>query len=227
MRPILLIEDDLDLADSLHKVLSNAGYDVTKISDGNEAIPTLKSTSFQLIIIDWGLPNKAGIDIVRELRNEGRVTPVIFLTGKSDIASKETGLDAGADDYLIKPFSSQELLARIAALLRRPAFLVGDKLEVGTISLDRREAMACCGEVNLDLTAKEFALLEFLSLHPNQPFTAGKLLSSVWPSATDSGEETVRTWIFSLRKKLSKVGEQNLLITLDGGGYLLKRENVP
>jgi DNA-binding response OmpR family regulator len=221
MAKVLLVEDDEQLADSVRTALLFDHHSVEVAHDGETATHLLRLSEYDLIILDWGLPGQlTGIEVCRNYRSTGGKTPVIMLTGKSEVADKAAGLDSGADDYMPKPFHIKELSARVRALLRRPATYTGTILNAGSLSLDPIKHRAFKGEAPLSLLPKEFALLEFMMRHPNQVFTPEALLAHVWPSDTDATVAALRTTMKRLRAKIDPEGE--LLRTEHGVGYMLE-----
>lgn len=191
------------------------------VEDGEEALHRLKVSEYDLVILDWTLPKLAGVEVLKEHRRLGGQTPVLMLTGKDKISDKEEGFDAGADDYLTKPFHGKELTVRIKALLRRPPNLVKDVLRVGELVLEKENFSVRRGESEIRLLPKEFALLEFLMRHPNQVFSAEALLERVWVSESESTVEAVTTCIKRLRRKLESDGTPSPIATVHGVGYKL------
>lgn len=227
MAKILIVEDDLDLRAIVEDWLKHEHHVVECASRGNEAVELLNIYPYDLIILDWELPELNGIQILRQFRNRGGRTPVLMLTGKGALDEKETGLDSGADDYLTKPFHMKELSARIRALLRRPAEPGETLITVGDLSLNPTTFAVTRGGAQIKLLPKEFALLEFLMRHPDQVFSAEALLDRVWRSDSDAAPETVRTCIKRLRKKLDSESEESLIQTLHGIGYKLHCPGEP
>jgi DNA-binding response OmpR family regulator len=220
MAKVLLIEDDKDLANMVRTYLLFEHHSVESLFDGQRATEYLRSFPYDVIILDWELPEKSGIEVLKEFREHGGTTPVLMLTGKTDISEKEKGLDAGADDYLAKPFEMRELGARVRALLRRPAMTLSNTLRAGDIVLDASKYKAWKLDQPISLVPKEFKLLEFFMRHPNQVFTPEALLNRVWPTESESTEEALRTAIKRLRKKIDPDGK--LLRTIHGVGYILE-----
>jgi DNA-binding response OmpR family regulator len=220
MAKVLLIEDDKDLANMVRTYLLFEHHSVESLFDGQRAAEYLRSFPYDVIILDWELPEKPGIEVLREFRAHGGTTPVLMLTGKSDVSEKEKGLDSGADDYLAKPFEMRELGARVRALLRRPAMTLSNTLRAGDIVLDASKYKAWKLDQPISLVPKEFKLLEFFMRHPNQVFTPEALLNRVWPTESESTEEALRTAIKRLRKKIDPDGK--LLRTIHGVGYILE-----
>lgn len=221
MAKILLVEDDQALAKLVRNWLSLEHHNVETVEDGEEALHRLKVSEYDLVILDWTLPKMAGVEVLKEHRRIGGQTPVLMLTGKDKISDKEEGFDAGADDYLTKPFHGKELTVRIKALLRRPPLLVEDVLRVGDLVLEKGNFSVRRAESEIRLLPKEFALLEFLMRHPNQVFSAEALLERVWVSESESTVEAVTTCIKRLRRKLEADGGTSPIATVHGVGYKL------
>lgn len=221
MPKILVVEDEKALSDVVIDYLSAQNYEVDHVADGKEALERLKFYSYDLVVLDWQLPNMEGPDICRSFRSSGGSTPVIMLTGKREVDDKEAGLDAGADDYLTKPFHMKELAARVRALLRRPSQVISKDLKARDISLDPTTHKVSKGEKVIDILPKEFALLEFLMRHPNQVFSAEALIERVWPTDSDSSPGAIRTYVNRLRNKIDTDGQPSLIATVHGIGYRL------
>ncbi len=225
MPKVLVVEDDLALQRMIIDWLSLEHYTIETAVDGQEAIDRLKFYQYDLVILDWQLPLASGIEVIRAHRSGGGRTPVLMLTGKSEIPDKEEGFDAGVDDYLTKPFHMKELSARLRALLRRPAGLVEEVLQVGPLTVDRRShRVELAGEI-IDLKPTEYSLLEFLMRHPGQVFGAEALLDRVWSSQSDSTVDALTTCIKRLRKKITPAGREPIIKTVYGVGY--KLETLP
>lgn len=221
MAKILLIDDDSDLRESLASFLSLENHNVEQVGNGEDALQLLENFKFDVLILDWGLPGIQGVDVLRRFRSAGGNTPVIFLTGRNDIFSKEAGFDTGADDYLTKPFEVRELAARIRSLLRRPGGLLPGKINIGNIVIepDTRKVFVAGNAVRL--TNKEYSVLDFLVRHPNQIYGARALMQAVWPSDSESSEDTVRACVKNLRRKITVEGEC-IVKTVPGAGYTVE-----
>lgn len=222
MAKILLVEDDLELTERLREWFSEEKHVFEATGSGKDALQLLENYEYDVIILDWRLPDVSGIDILKRFRNRGGLTPVIFLTGRVELSDKESGLDAGADDYLVKPFHTRELSARIRSLLRRPTALLPDELSVKGVKLDPRRRTVKSGDTSAQLMPRECALLEYLMRHTNQTYSGKTLLTAVWPSDTEASEDTVRTCMKTLRRKLSKLGRDDLVKTVLGSGYIIE-----
>lgn len=221
MAKILLVEDDEELTESLVSYLSMENHAVELVMSGEDALQLLENFKYDVIVLDWGLPGMSGVEVLRKFRHSGGTTPVIFLTGRDDVFSKEVGLDTGADDYLTKPFDIRELVARIRSLLRRPTGLMPSKIAVGNLMIEPDTRKVYVAGSPVRLTNKEYSVLEYLIRHPNQIFGAKALMQAVWSSESESSEDTVRGCIKNLRRKIT-VGDECILKTVPGSGYTIE-----
>ena len=187
-----------------------------------QAEALLQSYTYDLLILDWQMPLMSGVELLQRFRSSGGSTPVIMLTGKETLEDKEHGLDAGADDYLTKPFHLKELSARIRALLRRPEKPVGNVLRVADIEMDTVSFCTTRASKSIDLLPKEYALLQFLMKHPNEIFDAETILDRVWNSEQQVGPETVKTTIMRLRKKIDEDRQESIIKSMRGMGYKIE-----
>jgi DNA-binding response OmpR family regulator len=219
---ILLVEDDVELVGSLKDWLTLENHVLELATNGEDALQMLRLFAFDVVVLDWSLPGLSGYEICKQFRDEGGHTPIIFLTGRSDIASREAGLDCGADDYLVKPFDPRELSARIRSLLRRPAVTLAPELRAGDLVLNPMTRMLTGNGGSVQLKPKECSLLEFLMRHPNQTFHSKELLEAVWSSDSDASSDSVRTWMKFLHGQLKTIGKGELIKTVLGSGYLLQ-----
>ncbi len=219
---ILLVEDEIKLARFLELELSSEGYQITVAHEGIEGLTIARETPLDLLILDWMLPGLSGIEICRRLRSTGNKVPVILLTAKDEVADRVAGLDAGADDYVLKPFSIEELLARVRANLRRTTEVDEDTLLFEDLTLNRRTREVFRGAHSIDLTAKEFDLLEYLLTHPRQVFTRDQILERVWGYDFMGDSNIIEVYIRYLRLKLEEHGEKRLIHTMRGVGYALR-----
>jgi len=227
MAKILLVEDDLELGTMISACLSYDHYTVEFIGDGQQAVVLLKASSYDLIILDWGLPGMSGIELCQGFRAVGGTTPILMLTARREIEERERGLDSGADDYLTKPFDMKELSARIRALLRRSGGrLAQNDLSFGEIVLQPTHFTAKYKDADLGLVAKEFALLELLMRHPGRVFDADEIISRVWTNDEVSSHESVRQHIKNIRRKLDAAGCPSVIQTIRGVGYKLDEAAV-
>jgi len=221
---ILIIEDEENLARSLKKILQTEGYAVDIALTGDDGYETAFGEEYDLIILDLGLPGMDGLKIIEELRKEKNTTPVIMLTARDTLEDKVKGLRLGADDYLVKPFEFEELLARIQALLRRPKSVINDKLIVGNLILDSQSKTVKRKNQTINLTAKEFSLLEYLMRHKGQVLSKQQLIDHVWDADLDLFSNTVDVYIGYLRAKIDKPfpKEKSLIKTIKGMGYKIE-----
>lgn len=222
MSKILLVEDDSSFAEYLCTWLRQEAHIVDLVQTGTEALDYLKVFPYDVIILDWKLPDMDGVSICRLFRLSGGKAPVLMLTGKAEVDSKELGLDSGADDYVVKPPDLRELSARIRALLRRGNEVTSSVLRLGTISLMLASHKVTREGVEIDLTPKEYALLEFMARHKGVVFSAEELLDRVWNSDTEASSHTVRVCINRLRQKIFSQDKEPTLRTIYGVGYILE-----
>ncbi len=221
---ILVVEDDRKVASFLQKGLREEGYVVDTAHDGVEGAMRALVYDYDLLLLDVLLPNKSGLEIVREVRTKERTVPILLLTARDAGEDIVQGLDAGADDYLTKPFEFDELLARIRALLRRGGAERPDRLIYGDVEMDRVKHVAHRTGSRLDLTPKEFQLLEFLLLNSERVIRRTELLEKVWDLTFDPMSNVVDVHVGHLRRKLRSDGRPELLHTIRGVGYLFQTE---
>lgn len=219
MPKLLLVEDDTSLQATVKRWLEFEHYTVETAQNGTDATELLRYYKYDLIVLDLALPGASGLDVLREFRSAGGMTPILILTGKGTTTDKETGLDAGADDYLTKPFDLKELSARVRALLRRPPVTTGSVLKAGDITLDPQTHKVTRSDEDIALSQQEFALLEFLIRNQSQVFSPEALLDRVWKSDSDVSPSTIRTHIKTLRKKLDVEGKPSYIRNIHGVGY--------
>jgi DNA-binding response OmpR family regulator len=219
---ILLVEDEVKLARFIELELSSEGYRISVAHDGMTGLTMAREASPDLVILDWMLPGLSGVEICRRLRATGSSTPVILLTAKDEVSDRVAGLDAGADDYMVKPFSIEELLARVRAHLRRTQEKEEDILQFEDLSLNRRTREVYREKRAIELTAKEFDLLEYLLSHPRQVFTKDQILENVWGYDFMGDSNIIEVYIRYLRLKLEEKGEKRLIHTVRGVGYALR-----
>lgn len=225
---ILLIEDEKRLADSLKRGLEEEGFQVDVASDGREGEELALINAYDALIVDWRLPVQDGKSVVENVRAAGRPMPIIMLTAMADVEYRIAGLDAGADDYLPKPFKFEELLARLRALLRRPPIATQeDRLQLGPVEIDARKRRARFGGAPLELRPKEFALLEDMLRHPDEVISRTVLAERVWGDAFYVSDNVIDVTISGLRQKLADAknthsGPESVAIeTVRGVGYRL------
>ncbi len=222
MAKILVVEDDVDLAISLKDLISLEHHLVDLAHTGKEALENLGYSAYELLILDWNLPDMTGLELCKRFRASGGACAVLMLTGRNETMNKIQGLDAGADDYLTKPFNPDELMSRIRALLRRPGAFRGSELKVGGLVLEPNTFRVTRDGEEIRLLPKEFALLQFLMRHPDEVFSTEALIERVWESGTEVSPEVVRSYINRLRNKIDRQGETSMLRTVHGIGYKLE-----
>lgn len=218
---LLLAEDTHDLSRALCAVLTHEGYDVDPVYDGEEASEHIAQDSYDVIILDIMMPKKNGIQVLKDLRAMNIVTPVLMLTARTEVDDRVTGLDAGADDYLTKPFAMKELLARIRALTRRRSQYFAASLSYGDLSLSPESFELKC-ENSVRLSIKEFELMEALISEAGRPLSTRQILDRVWPSESDAQEDTVWLYISYLKRKLKSIDSRVLLLGKRGGDFYLQ-----
>ena len=224
---ILVIEDDKKVASFLMQGLREDGYSVDVAHDGVDGAMKAHVYDYDLLVVDVMLPGKSGYELVQELRREEKNVPVLFLTARDSQEDVVRGLDAGADDYLTKPFGFSELLARVRALLRRGGGRRPDRLIYHDLVLDRLRHVAHRGGEALDLTAKEFQLLEYFLMHPEEVVRRTELLEKVWDLHFDPMSNVVDVHVGNLRRKLRNGRRDPLIETVRGVGFMLRREDSP
>ncbi len=223
---ILLVEDEPDLGEAIKRTLTQNSYIVDWVLNGEQAWDYLDSqwTDYTLTIFDWLLPGLSGLQLCQKLRQQGSSIPILMLTAKDTEADKILGLDAGADDYLVKPFGMGELLARLRALLRRSPQLQSEQLQLGNLTLDYRLFTLSCQQLNgesqtITLTHKEFQLLDHFMRHPQQIITRDRLLNQLWEVGAEPESNVVAAQIRLLRRKLTEINCDDLIETIYGLGY--------
>ncbi|MBX9667729.1 MAG: response regulator transcription factor [Candidatus Obscuribacterales bacterium] len=216
MTKILIVDDDVSLCASITQTLADYGYVVDQTHSAVDAKALLDGFTYDIILLDWMMPEMTGIEFLSNLRLAGNPTPVIMLTGMNSTEHKEGGLDSGADDYLTKPFQIRELVARIRAVLRRPQAMKDASITLSGITIDTRCSAVRIGQEEIKVTRQEFLLLEYLMLNPNQAFSHEFLVERAWSSLSESSPDTVRVHMSRLRKKLGKVCP---IETVHGIGY--------
>lgn len=220
---ILLVEDDERIADALAEALTDQYYVVDIAKDGQVGREFVEAFPYDLILLDVMLPKLDGIRLCQQLRRNGYSMPILMLTARDTSTDKVMALDAGADDYVVKPFDLQELIARVRALLRRGVTILPPVLEWGNLRLDPSICKVTYNEQVLHLTPKEYQIIEFLLRNTHRVFNRSELLSHLWSLEEPPGEETVKVHIRGLRQKLKLVGAADLIETVYGLGYRLKQ----
>jgi heavy metal response regulator len=221
---LLVVEDESKVASFIKKGLGEEGYAVDLAADGEAGLAMALERVHDLIILDIRLPKMDGLQVLRMLRQDKVTTPVLLLTVRATIEDKVLGLDAGADDYLTKPFAFQELVARVRALLRRRAEAEPAVLRVGDLSLDPARRTVVLGGVKIDLTAREFALLDYFMRNPGRVLTRTMIAEHVWDYSFDTSTNVIDVYVNYLRKKIDAEREPKLLHTVRGVGYMLQAE---
>ena len=221
---ILVVDDDQAVRESLRRALVLEGYDVELAEDGTAALRSLTQSAPDAIVLDLQMPDVDGLEVCRRLRTLGDTTPVLMLTARDAVGDRVEGLDAGADDYLVKPFDLAELIARLRARLRRktPSSSDSDLLRFDDLSLDLMSREVRRGDRSFVLTKIEFELLELFMNHPRQVLTRDNILDQVWGYDFDSGTNSLAVYIGYLRRKTEENGEPRLLQTVRGVGYVLR-----
>ncbi len=218
---MLVVEDDRDIADVLRRSLGMEGYEVRLAADGEEALSESSLFEPDAVVLDLGLPSLDGIEVCRRLRSEGDV-PILILTARDGVDARVEGLDSGADDYLVKPFERQELLARLRALLRRRPPRGSASMAVGDLTLNPDTHEVRRGEREIELTQREFELLEYLMRNERIVVPRQRLLEEVWGYDPFATTNTIEVFVSNLRRKLEAGGEPRLLHTIRGAGYVLR-----
>jgi two-component system response regulator MprA len=220
---VLVVEDDQNVRQALDSALRFAGHEVVAVTDGDEALSEITRQEPDLIVLDLMMPRIDGLTVCRMLRERGYRTPVLVLTARQEVADRVAGLDAGADDYLAKPFALDELLARVRALLRRTSPTgVSDVLRVGDLSLDPRRRTAQRGGRAIELTKTEFDLLELLMVNAGIVLERGVIYDRIWGYDFETGSRSLDVYVGYLRRKTEEGGEPRLLHTVRGIGYVLR-----
>ena len=221
---ILLVEDDFNLAETLAEAITDQRYVVDVANDGESALDYIQTLDYDLILLDVMLPDFNGIDLCQKLRSQGHQMPILMITALDTISDKITGLDAGADDYIIKPVDLGELFARIRALLRRGSTSAAAILEWGELQFNPSTYEVYYAEQSLHLTPKEYSILELLLRNGRRVLSRSVMIDSIWSLEAPPDEDTVKVHIRSLRQKLRKVGaSRNFIETVHGLGYRLNK----
>ena len=222
---ILVVDDEVKLADALGELFKQQKFLVDVVYDGEDGLFYAKNGDYDVLVLDVMMPKLDGYEVVRRLRQAKKNVPVLLLTAKDDVASKVKGLDCGADDYLSKPFASEELLARIRALSRRQTELVYDVLEYEDIKLNTSNYTLQCGNKSVSLGAKEYAIIKLMLTNPTQVISKDTIISKVWGLDSDITENNIEAYMSFLRKKLFFVGSKLTILTKRMLGYYLEKEN--
>lgn len=221
---LLVVEDEKKMAGFLKKGLSEAGYSVDHAATGASAEMLCAENSYDCVVLDVMLPDQTGFDTAANLRKEGYLGPILLLSALSGTRDKVRGLDSGADDYLTKPFSFDELLARVRALLRRQSDSKGSLIRFGDLEMDLVKRKAWRSGREIALTTKEYSLLEYFLRNPNKPLSRTSIAEHVWDVHFDSDSNVIDVYVNMLRKKLSQKEEKRLIHTIVGVGYVLRED---
>ena len=221
---ILIAEDEVGIAKALKVMLEKSRYAVDMVHSGTDALDYILSVHYDAIVLDIMMPGLDGLEVLKRARESGVTTPVMFLTAKSEIEDRIAGLDAGADDYLPKPFAMGEFLSRVRALTRRSGSYAADTLCVGDTTLDLSSYTLSCSDRSVRLNNKEFQLMELFMRNRGRVFSSDALMQKVWDLDTESETDVVWTYIGFLRKKLRQLGAQTEIKTIRGAGYALEEK---
>ena len=223
---ILLAEDDRDLNNAVKTLLTRSGYQVDAVLDGEEALDYVRAEAYDGVILDWMMPRKDGVEALRQMRAEGINTPCLLLTARDAVEDRVTGLDAGADDYLPKPFDVQELLARVRAMLRRREAFIPDVIQFEDLSLDKGTGELRCGDRSVRLSGKTFQMMILFMENPHILFSVQQLMDKVWGWDAEAEVNVVWVNISQLRKKLGELGTAAEIRVHRGTGYSLEKKDA-
>ncbi|MBS7263441.1 MAG: response regulator transcription factor [Eubacteriales bacterium] len=219
---ILIVEDEVSLSKAIKRLLEQKGYFVDAVYDGLSAVDYAKGMEYDLIILDLMLPKLDGFEVVRLLRKDNVGTPILMLTARTTTRDKVTGLNTGADDYMTKPFDTEELLARVAALTRRTGEVIVNTLDYADLSLNVNSAVLSCGEKNVQLSHKEFEVLKIFLYNPTMTVMTDTLIVRVWGVESDATDNNVEVYISFIRKKLRFLGSRVSIRKIQKIGYRLE-----
>jgi DNA-binding response OmpR family regulator len=219
---LLVVEDDNAIRGFLVRGLAEEGFAVDEATDGEQGRLKAADPAYDLIVLDLNLPKADGLAILRDLREHGLPTPVLVLTARDTVADRVAGLEQGADDYLVKPFAFEELLARIRALLRRAQRRLDTSLQVGRLALDRMTRVVAWSGQRVDFSAREFAVLEYMMQHPGEVLGRTRIYEHVWNEQMDVMSNVIDVYIKEIRRKLARCGGTDMITTIRGAGYRLE-----
>lgn len=227
MSKLLLIEDDQILSTFIKQFLVAKKFEVDVVLDGTQGLEWLQQQNYAVAIIDWDLPGTNGMEIIQQFRKGGGQTPIIMLTKRSKVADKVTGFETGADDYLAKPFELDELHARLTSLMRRPPVIKDSRVNIGALTIDLHNRVATVRGQQIELSRKEFAILELLAVNPEHLFSSDAIMDKVWSTESDGSIWAVRTHIARIRSKIGAIDDDTaqLIKTLYGQGYKMELPN--
>jgi DNA-binding response OmpR family regulator len=220
----LIVEDNKKMAGFISKALKSAGFAVNMLHDGEEALETISATPFDVVLLDVMLPGRDGLSVLRRLRDGGNHTPVLLVSARGEVNERVEGLNAGADDYIAKPFALQELVARVRVLVRRGGEAKCDVLRLADLTLDTTTRKARRGARVMELTTREYRLLELLLRSPGRIYDRMTILEKVWDYSFDPGSNIVDVYVGRLRKKVDDGFERKLVHSIRGVGYVMKAE---
>lgn len=219
MAKILLVEDDFNYGAAIKKWLESQLHTVEFISSGRLALEYLKTYQYELVILDWVLPEVDGLEVCRRFRDDGGASPILMLTGKTQKSDTASGLNSGADDYLTKPAHPEEFMARVNALLRRPRQLLTTKISIKHVTLDVASRKVMIDGKEVEILPREYILLEYLMKHPNRVFTPEELVNALWTAEVTSPADVVRTTVKRLRRKIDLPDKPSLIRNVYSLGY--------
>ncbi len=218
---ILIVEDDPEVADLLVRTIRKTAWAPDVFGTGREALEALAINEYDVVVLDLNLPDMSGVDVCRRWREDGGNTPILMLTARAGLNDRVNGLDAGADDYLPKPFAVEELLARLRALIRRPPSTLAPRLAIGDLELDPNTRTVHRASKPIRLTAREYGLLEYLLRNPRRVVSRAQILEHVWDDNFDPVANAVDVLVGRVRRKVTPSGANQLIHTVRGGGYML------
>lgn len=219
---ILVVEDQKDLNEIIVRKLTNEHYSVDSCFSGDEALDFLSCAEYDGVILDIMLPGITGIGVLKDMRSRGDKTPVLLLTAMGTVEDRVAGLDAGADDYLVKPFDFEELLARVRAIVRRGGERASSTMISGDLTLDSSSREVKRGDKEISLTAKEFDILEYLMQNEGKVLSRDKLSNHIWNYDYDGGSNVIDVYMYHLRRKVDDGFDEKKIVTVKGAGYMLK-----
>lgn len=219
---ILIVEDETALAEAVAHILRKAGHSADRVADGQSALDYIRAGAYDLVLLDIMLPRLDGLSVLRQMRSEGVQTPVLLLTARTTVPDKVAGLNAGADDYLTKPFDPEELLARVGAMTRRKGAIVLNELSFQDLTLNLNTVTLRCGVRDVQLSPKEFALARLLLSQPSMTYSKDLLISRAWGLDSEATDNNVEAYISFLRKKLRYLGSRVAIKNLQKIGYRLE-----
>lgn len=219
---ILVVEDQKDLNEIIVRKLTNEHYSVDTCFDGDDALDFIRCAEYDGIIMDIMLPGTTGIGVLKEMRSAGKKTPVLLLTALGTVEDRVAGLDAGADDYLVKPFDFDELMARIRAIIRRGGDRADNVMTLGDLIIDPESRTVTRADSEISLTAKEFDILEYLMQNKGKVLSRDKLSNHIWNYDYDGGSNVIDVYMYHLRKKIDAGFDEKRIVTVKGAGYMIR-----